>query len=75
MAYAEASQTLTRQNKRATDVPATQWKVGVTGLAATLAIAGAILAFTSAADARPNYVTASKPCGSCHPPNRPPKKK
>jgi hypothetical protein len=75
MAHAEASQIFNRQNKRAAAGPVTQWKIGVTGLAATLAIAGAIFAFASAADARPNYVTASKPCGSCHPPNRPPKKK
>jgi hypothetical protein len=39
-------------------------------------IAGVIVAFSSVqADARPAYVTKSKPCGSCHPPNKPPKKK
>jgi hypothetical protein len=54
--------------------PAT--RVGVTGLAGAMMIAGAIVAFSSVqADARPSYVTASKPCGSCHPPNKPPKKK
>jgi len=54
----------------------TRWQIGVTGLAGALIIAGAIVAFGSVdADARPQYVTKSKPCGSCHPPNNPPKKK
>jgi hypothetical protein len=45
------------------------------GLAGAVVIAGAIIAYSSVqADARPQYVTKSKPCGSCHPPNRPPKK-
>ena len=44
--------------------------------AGVMIIAGAIIAFSSVqADAKPGYVTASKPCGSCHPPNKPPKKK
>jgi len=38
-------------------------------------IAGAIVAFSSVqADARPSMVTKDHPCGSCHPPNKPPKK-
>jgi hypothetical protein len=50
--------------------------VGVAGLVAAIAIAGAVFAFTSVqAEASPNKVTASKPCGSCHPPNKPPKPK
>jgi hypothetical protein len=68
MGQAEVSQAFNTQKKVKT--------IGVTGLAVALAIAGAILAFTSVqADARPNYVTAKKPCGSCHPPNKPPKRK
>jgi hypothetical protein len=43
------------------------------GMAALLA--GTFVAFSSGqADARPSYVTKSKPCGSCHPPNKPPKR-
>jgi hypothetical protein len=50
----------------------TRW-VRATGVAAAILIAGAALTFTSyPADASPNKVTASKPCGSCHPPNKPP---
>jgi len=53
----------------------TRWLIGVAGLAGAVVIAGAIVAYSSVqADARPQYVTKSKPCGSCHPPNRPPKK-
>jgi len=53
----------------------TRWQIGVTGLAGALLIAGAVVAFSSVdVDARPQYVTKSKPCGSCHPPNKPPKK-
>jgi hypothetical protein len=45
-------------------------------IAAAVLIAGAALAFTSGhTNATPNKVTASKPCGSCHPPNKPPKRK
>jgi hypothetical protein len=44
--------------------------------AGSMIIAGAIVAFSSVdAGAKPQYVTKSKPCGSCHPPNNPPKKK
>lgn len=54
----------------------TRWRISVTGLAGAVIVAGAIVAFSSVqTDARPTYVTASKPCGSCHPPNNPPKKK
>jgi len=43
--------------------------------AGAMLIAGAIVAFSSVqADARPSYVTKAHPCGSCHPPNKPPKK-
>ena len=43
--------------------------------AGAMMIAGVVVAFSSVqADARPSYVTKSKPCGSCHPPNKPPKK-
>jgi hypothetical protein len=76
MAQAHARQSFETQGKRPdkSSGPAT-W-IGVTGLAGAMIIAGAIVAFTSSkADARPQYVTASKPCGSCHPPNKPPKKK
>jgi hypothetical protein len=66
MAHVESSKALHRN---------TRWRVGVTGLAGALLIAGAVVAFSSVdADARPQYVTKSKPCGSCHPPNKPPKK-
>ena len=76
MGQAGASQAFNTHNKRTIVGTVTHWSVGVTGLAAALVIAGAIVAFSSVkADARPSYVTASKPCGSCHPPNRPPKKK
>jgi hypothetical protein len=44
-------------------------------IAGAMLIAGAIIAFSSVqADARPSYVTKAHPCGSCHPPNKPPKK-
>lgn len=67
MGHVEVSRTFDRH---------TGWRVGVTGLAGALLIAGAVVAFSSVdADARPQYVTKSKPCGSCHPPNNPPKKK
>jgi hypothetical protein len=67
MGHAESFRTFDRN---------TRWRVGVTGLAGALLIAGAVVAFSSVdADARPQYVTKSKPCGSCHPPNNPPKKK
>jgi hypothetical protein len=78
MGRVQASQTFDKQDKGAVKLigPGTRWRIGVTGLAGAMLIAGAIVAFMSAqADARPNYVTASKPCGSCHPPNKPPKKK
>jgi hypothetical protein len=43
-------------------------------IAAALLIAGAALTFISGqADATPDKVTKNKPCGSCHPPNKPPK--
>jgi hypothetical protein len=43
--------------------------------AGAMLIAGVIVAFSSVqADAKPAYVTKAKPCGSCHPPNKPPKK-
>lgn len=55
--------------------PVTRWRVGVTGLAGAMMLAGAIFAFSSApADARPNMVDKAHPCGSCHPPDKPPKK-
>jgi hypothetical protein len=44
-------------------------------LAAAILIAGAALTFNSAqTEATPNKVTPSKPCGSCHPPNKPPRR-
>ena len=50
------------------------FKSAIVAIAGTMMIAGVIVAFSSVqADARPSYVTASKPCGSCHPPNKPPK--
>lgn len=52
-----------------------RFKSAVVAMAGAMMIAGAIVAFSSVqADAKPSYVTASKPCGSCHPPNKPPKK-
>jgi hypothetical protein len=49
---------------------------GASRIAAAILIAGAALTFTSGhTNATPNKVTASKPCGSCHPPNKPPKRK
>jgi hypothetical protein len=72
MGQVEASPAFDRRDKGTIKA---RWLVGVTGLAAAMAIAGAIVAFSSvSSDARPAYVTKSKPCGSCHPPNRPPKK-
>ena len=71
MGQVESSQIFDKQNKRVT-----RWHVGVIGLAGAMMIAGAVVAFISVdADAKPQYVTKSKPCGSCHPPNNPPKKK
>ncbi len=59
-----------------TTKPLTRWGAAVAGLAAAIAISGAMLAFSSvAADASPNKVTKDKPCGSCHPPNKPPTRK
>jgi len=78
MGHAGASRSLVGQDKAAGEItgPATWWRVGVTGLAGAVLIAAAIVAFSSAqTDARPAYVTKSKPCGSCHPPNNPPKRK
>ena len=61
------------KTSRRSKSPAIAIAAGV-GLATLLA--GAIVAFSAVgADARPSYVTKSKPCGSCHPPNNPPKKK
>ena len=66
MGHVEVSQAFDRQ---------AWWRIGVTGLAGAIMISAAIVAFSSVqADARPSYVTKSKPCGSCHPPNKPPKK-
>jgi len=49
--------------------------VRATGFAAAILIAGVTLTFTSApVDATPKMVTKDKPCGSCHPPNKPPGK-
>ena len=43
-------------------------------IGAALLIAGAALTFTSGqTEATPDKVTKTKPCGSCHPPNKPPK--
>jgi len=43
-------------------------------IGAALLIAGAVLTFTSGqTEATPDKVTKTKPCGSCHPPNKPPK--
>ena len=44
-------------------------------LATAILIAGAALTLNSAqTEATPNKVTAKKPCGSCHPPNKPPRR-
>ena len=44
-------------------------------LATAILIAGAALTLNSAqTEATPNKVTPSKPCGSCHPPNKPPRR-
>jgi hypothetical protein len=44
-------------------------------LATAILIAGAALTLNSAqTEATPNKVTKSKPCGSCHPPNKPPRR-
>jgi hypothetical protein len=52
-----------------------KFKSAAVAIAGAIMIAGMIVAFgSSQADARPQYVTKSKPCGSCHPPNKPPKK-
>jgi hypothetical protein len=43
-------------------------------IAAAILIAGAALILNSTQTAAtPDKVTASKPCGSCHPPNKPPR--
>ncbi len=61
------------------EAPATSYRsivVCASTIAAALLIAGAALTLTSGqTEATPNKVTASKPCGSCHPPNNPPKRK
>lgn len=50
--------------------------VGAMGLAAAILYAATVLVVTTEpADATPNKVTASKPCGSCHPPNKPPRRR
>ena len=50
-------------------------KSAAVATAGVMLIVGAFVTFGSGkADAKPSYVTASKPCGSCHPPNKPPKK-
>jgi len=70
MGRAEASQTFDKINGAGM-----RWRLGGSGLAGVMLIAGAIVAFGSVqADASPSMVTKSKPCGSCHPPNKPPKK-
>ncbi len=49
--------------------------LGAAGVVTAMLFAAATLVMTPApADASPNKVTASKPCGSCHPPNKPPKR-
>jgi hypothetical protein len=73
MGRVQASQSFDKRDKGAVRIIG---RVGIAGLAGAMMIAGAIVAFSSVdADARPQYVTKSKPCGSCHPPNNPPKKK
>jgi hypothetical protein len=48
--------------------------VGASKIAGALLIAGSALIFTSGqTEATPNKVTKNTPCGSCHPPNKPPK--
>jgi len=48
--------------------------VCVSRMAAVVLIAGSALTFTSGqTEATPNKVTKNTPCGSCHPPNKPPK--
>ena len=48
--------------------------VGASRIAGALLIAGLALTFTSGqTEATPNKVTKNTPCGSCHPPNKPPK--
>jgi hypothetical protein len=48
----------------------------VTRIAALSLIAGSALTFTSAdLNATPDKVTKNTPCGSCHPANKPPKRK
>jgi hypothetical protein len=48
--------------------------VGASRVAGALLIAGSVLTFASGqAEATPNKVTKNTPCGSCHPPNKPPK--
>jgi cytochrome c553 len=61
--------------------PATSYRnmqrvvVWATTIAAAILIAGAALTLNSAqTEATPNKVTAKKPCGSCHPPNKPPRR-
>jgi hypothetical protein len=49
--------------------------LGAGGVVTAMLFAAATLVVTpTPADATPNKVTASKPCGSCHPPNKPPKR-
>jgi cell division protein FtsN len=61
--------------------PATSYRnmqrvvVSAATIAAAILIAGAALTLNSAqTEATPNKVTAKKPCGSCHPPNKPPRR-
>jgi len=50
-------------------------RIGCASIAAAILVATLAFTFSSGpADARPDMVTASKPCGSCHPPNKPPGK-
>jgi cell division protein FtsN len=67
MQYVKAPATSYRNMQRVVVCAAT--------IAAAILIAGAALTLNSAqTEATPNKVTAKKPCGSCHPPNKPPRR-
>jgi cell division protein FtsN len=67
MQYVKAPATSCRNMQRVVVCAAT--------IAAAMLIAGAALTLNSAqTEATPAKVTAKKPCGSCHPPNKPPRR-
>lgn len=46
----------------------------IAGAAAIMVVGAAFAVASGPADATPSMVTAKKPCGSCHPPGKPPRR-